>query len=385
MPKHHEKPISKQNAPRVSSSLALAFLVAATWYVTPTAHAAQAGAEVSPEATPEIRQLSPSDIIAGSETTIKISGSNFSRGAYVSFSNPGVRVISVRRISATELETQVAAGEKVQPDKASLYVSNPAGAAAETQFSITTAAAEPATPVTPAVQSAPLAPAESEPPNPSAPVITAVDPLRAALGGELPIKVKGKNFAQGTKIAFSNPGIRVLEITISKATELTARIRVASDAATGKTSLFVVNPDDSEAEAQFEVADGATATAKPAAPSAPTSPTAPAGSKGTAQKTALRFDVYNLGEAVILAHTPTKAKGTLTFTAGKLEYEEEGNEIFSSASSEIQEVGMNTYFGVKTPVFHVILTSGKTYNFIAPTLQTPDSETIVDSLRKALH
>src|SRR2546422_6713102 len=39
------------------------------------------------------------------------------------------------------------------------------------------------------------------------------------------LKIKGKNFAPGAKVSFSNPGIRVLETTVQKSTELAARIQ----------------------------------------------------------------------------------------------------------------------------------------------------------------
>ena len=42
-------------------------------------------------------------------------------------------------------------------------------------------------------------------------------------------------------------------VTSPSSTELTVHIKVAKDATPGVASLFVINPDDNEAEAPFEV------------------------------------------------------------------------------------------------------------------------------------
>lgn len=95
------------------------------------AAAPQGEIDVSPEATPEIRQVKPSQAAVGEEVSVVIEGQNFSRGAYVAFSTPAVHVVSTRRASATKLEAKVAIGKKAQPGTVSLYVSNPASSVAE--------------------------------------------------------------------------------------------------------------------------------------------------------------------------------------------------------------------------------------------------------------
>jgi len=205
----------------------------------------------------------------------------------------------------------------------------------------------------------------------STPEVTSVDPPRAVPKSEANLKIRGKNFAQGAKVSFSNPGIRVLETTASTTTELMVRIQIDADAPTGKTSLFVVNPDDSEVEAPFEVAGGTTKAA---------SVSGPAGSAGE------RFEVYNLGDVASILQTRNRIKGTLIVAGQKLTYEEAGKEVFSISLADIKEVGANIIPGLNfnTGTFHINLTSGKTYNFVAGSLRPADSQSIVDSLRKAL-
>jgi hypothetical protein len=213
---------------------------------------------------------------------------------------------------------------------------------------------------------------EVEPSAPGTPEVASVAPPRAVRASELKLKVTGKNFASGVKVAFSNPGIRVLETRAAKRTELVARIRIAPDAPTGTSNLFVVNPDDSEAEVAFEVVDGQAA------------PSADGHGARSAGAAAQRFEVYSLGDATTILQTPGKAKGVLIVGGGKLKYEEGGKEVFSASPGDIQEIDINSYFGVKTPVFHIILNSGKILNFVTPSLQMSDSQSLVDSLRRAL-
>jgi hypothetical protein len=331
----------------------------------------QAETEVSPEATPEIQQVKPTQAAAGEEVTLTIEGRNFSRGVYVSFTNPAVHVVSTRRISATQLEAKLAIDSKAMAGTTSLYVSNPASAVAETPFTI--AAASPMPPK-----------AEIEPSESSTPEVAAVDPPRVAPGSEVTLKVTGKNFAPGVKVAFSNPGIRVLEINLTRSTELVARLQVAPDAATGPSSLFVVNPGKREAEAPFEVASGTPTTPVTPAPSPATTPTSTPTATPTAVPAAQQFQVYNLGDVASILQSSNKSKGTLAIAGGKLTYQEGGKEVFSLGLGDIKEIDVNTILGVNTGTFHVILNSGKTYNFVAASLRPADSQQIVDALRKAL-
>jgi hypothetical protein len=342
------------------------------------------GEEIPPDATPQLQQVSPSQAAAGDEVSIVVEGQNFSPGAYVSFTNPSIHVVSTRRVSGTRLEVKLRVSPKAQPGAVSLYVSNPASSAAETAFTIVAAAVPvPEAPATPAAPAAP--PSPSEPPRPGAPStpaeevhpsesgtpeVASVDPPRAAPKSEANLRIKGKNFAQGAKVSFSNLGIRVLETTAPTTTELTVRIQIAADAPTGKTSLFVVNPDDSEAEASFEVTGG---TTKATAISEP------------ASAASQRFEVYNLGDVASILQTRNKTKGTLIITGAKLTYEESGKEAFSTSLADIKEVGANVILGLNTGTFHIKLTSGKTYNFIAGSLRPADTQSIVESLSKAIH
>jgi hypothetical protein len=346
--------------------LILAAAIALLWAEGGLAGVALPAQDIAADATPQVQRLHPSQAAPGDEVAIVVEGQNFSPGAYVSFTSPSIHVVSTRRVSGTELEVKLAISKKAQPGAIRLYISNPASIAAEAEFTIAPAAVP-----APPAPAAPSTPAEEvHPSDSSTPEVTGVAPPRAAPKTQASLKITGKNFAQGAKVSFLNPGIQVLETTATATTELTVRIQIAADAPTGKTSLFVVNPDDSEAEAPFEVVGG---TSKAAAVSEP------------ASSAGQRFDVYNLGDVASLIQSHNKTKGTLVVTGRKLTYEESGMEVFSTPLSEIKEVDANVFLGLNTGTFHVILTSGKTYNFIAASLRSADSQSLIDSLRKAIH
>ena len=343
------------------------------------------------DTSPQIDHLTPVQAGVGSEVTVEIDGKNFARGAYVSSSNPEVHVLRTKRINDSRLETRVVIAQKAQPGVVALYVTSPDGSVAQATFTIIGGGA-PASPA-PQAGSVPQGDAangtvaateEVSASRRGGPEVVSVEPSSVTPGSLIGLKIKGKNFAPGAKASFSNPGIRVLETTVQKSTELAARIQVASDAATGAGRLFVVNPDDSEVETPFQVIEGS-----PVA-SAGSAQTPASARKKTASTSANRgsvlqqFEVYNLGNMASILGSNDKPKGTLDVGRGTLKYVEAGKEIFSAAASDIKEIGLNTFLGVNTGTFHVILNSGKTYNFIAASLRPADGQSMVEALRQVL-
>ena len=329
---------------------------------------AQEEAAVSPDATPEVWQVKPNQVPAGSEVTFQVEGRNFAEGVRAESENPEkVTVTSARRVSSGKLEVKVAISGQAPVGDAGFYVRNPQGSGSGYGgFGITPAQAAPPAPT-----------AEIGPSAPATPEVAAVNPARANQGATLSLKITGKHFAKDAKVSFSNPGITVAEVK-PKATEIAARIQVARDAEAGTGSLYVTNSSGPQAESPFEVV-ASQAPAKPA-----TKPAAVVTTEETTGGAAARYEVYNLGEGVNILQTPNKPKGILGVVGGKLRYEEAGKEVFSVAPSEIKEIDANSVFGYNTGTFHVILNSGPTYNFAAASLSITDGQKILDSLKRAL-
>jgi hypothetical protein len=343
--------------------------------------APQADADIPPDARPQIQQINPNQAAPGAHLTVVIQGSNFSSGAYVSSVSADVHVDSSKRVSATQLEAQVSVSALAPPCTVSLLVSNPASRVAETAFEIVAGQATPA-PATPAPPPGgrdiqvllPLTtpPASPAPATPSGPGVTTIEPPRVGLGFDMDLKITGVNFVPGTKVSFANPGIRVMSVTCPSSTELTVHIKVARDASPGVASLYVINPDDREVEAPFEV------MAKAAAPLAPPSPASPPTAVSTDTQ---RYEAFHLGNPAEIIEVHGRVKGALVVSDGTIKYQEDGKTLINISLSEIKEIKTSS---VATATFHISTTSGKTFHFAPGSLRPSDARDLVDSLRKAL-
>lgn len=323
-----------------------------------SAYGAQAGGSTS---RPQISQVNPSSVDPGAEADLTISGGGFDTGCYVTFSNPAIRVLSTRFDSPSRLETKIKVGDKAEPGTVTLYVANAAGNSASASLAISAAASGTA----------------SKPPvNSAAPTVSSVSPGSVTAGTTVTIKIKGKNFAKGAAVSFSNPGIEVLKTDVSSPTGLSAQLKTASDAQAGACGLFVVNPDESEVEVPFSV----TAAGGGSAPSSANSK----GSSGSGAIAERSFKVINLGDAISVFQKAGEPEGELILSAKNLEYDEQGKKVFSVPRGEIKEVASNVFFGINTGTFHIILNNGKTYNFIASSFNPQATQAIVDSLQGAL-
>ena len=153
--------------------------------------------------------------------------------------------------------------------------------------------------------------------------MTTIEPPRVGPGFDVDLKITGKNFVQGTKVSFANPGIRVMGITSPSSTELTVHIKVARDAAPGVASLFVINPDDSEVEAPFEVTGKGATTPSPAPRPHPAAPPTPASTDTQ------RYDAFHLGNPAEIFQVHGKVKGSLVVSSGTIQYQEDGKTLIT--------------------------------------------------------
>ena len=299
------------------------------------------------------------------------------------------------------MEAQLSVSASAQPSTVSLLVSNPASRAAETAFNIVAGQAvtappsesveppKPAVPATPpapptlatpaapaalAPEVKPSAPTTSVPPTaPPGPEVTTVEPTHVSVGFDVDLKITGKNFVQGTKVSFANPGIRVMRVISASSTELTVHIKVAQDATTGVASIFVINPDDREVETPFEVTRKVAAA--PLTPASPATPPAP-GSPDTQ-----RYAAFHLGNPAEILQVHGKVKGALVVSSDTIKYQEDGKTLINISLTEIREIKTSSAF---PDTFHITLNSGKTLHFAPASLRPSDARNLVDSLRKAL-
>jgi hypothetical protein len=203
--------------------------------------------------------------------------------------------------------------------------------------------------------------------------VAGIDPPRVSVGVDVDLKITGTNFLQGAKVSFANPGIRVERVNFTSSTELAAHIKVESGAAAGVASMFVINPDDHEVEAPFEVTGKGGIT--PATPASPASPSTP-GSTSTQ-----RFDAFHVAGPAEIVQVRGKVKGALVVSSDSIKYQEGGQTLLSISLSEIKEIKVSS---LATATFHITLNSGKTFHFVSGSLRPSDARKTVDALRQAL-
>ncbi len=209
------------------------------------------------------------------------------------------------------------------------------------------------------------------------PQIHSVSPSQADPGAKLTVKIKGSYFVKGALVAFSNPAVLVTQTDVKNDGELTAQIEVPASASTGSSGIFVVNPDQSEAEGAFQIGSVAQANVKTkAATSGDRAHAVPSGGQ--------RYDVLSLSNIASLFQNPQQTRGVLSLASGKLTYEESGKQVFSVPLQQVREVASNVLLGLSTGTFHVTLSDGKQYNFMAASLNAKETQTIIQTLQQAL-
>ncbi|HUY12481.1 MAG TPA: IPT/TIG domain-containing protein [Terriglobia bacterium] len=355
------------------------------WVAVPAAAKAtvRLAAFSAPQASPAptISNVDPEDAHPGQKVRITIQGRNFVPGSYVTFSNPALHAISTHQNGNARITVEVQVAPGAAPGQVTLYVTNPSGASATFPFAVRESAEASPGPLSTSPANIP------EPASPAGtPFVSSVAPPSAGPGSNFTLTIKGRNFVQGVRVAFSNPKITVASTRVKKNSELIAHVQIASDAAPGSTGLFVVNPDQSEVESNFQVG-GAAINNAPAATVAPSPTTATSKSATTAAKSsgkAVSFNVFNLGDVVEVLKTKSRVQGTLSVDKGTLTYTEKGVMIFSVPVTDVQEINPNVFFGLSTGTFHIFLSSGKRYNFAAASLATADTQKIESQLKQAL-
>jgi hypothetical protein len=135
--------------------------------------------------------------------------------------------------------------------------------------------------------------------------------------------------------------------------------------------MFIVNPDDNEVEAAFEVTKKGSVA--PGAPGAPGAPPAPDSSYTQ------RFDAFHLGNPTEIFHVHGKVKGALVISGGTIKYQEDGQTLVNISASEISEAKTAGIGG-----FNIKLKSGKTVHFAAGSLKGSDAKIIVEAIHKAM-
>jgi hypothetical protein len=166
-------------------------------------------------AAPVITDVTPSALGGGAQTTVRVTGSNFTDGAWLSFAGTGVAIVSQNRVDAGTIVATVSVAGAATPGARTVSVVNgDAGRGSTgTAFAVT-----------------------------AAPTVTGISPATLARGATAPVTITGTNFAPGATVSLST-GVTVSDVQVVDATTITATVTVAATTGAGNRTVLVTNPD----------------------------------------------------------------------------------------------------------------------------------------------
>ena len=163
---------------------------------------------------PAVISISPSQAAQGETVSVTITGTSFLGATAVSF-GPGITVNSFTVDSDTQITASITVSDSAAAGAIEVSVTTPAGAGS-LAGGFTVAVPSPDT--------------------------GAVTPESGAQGASFEVVITGAGFTGATDVSFGE-GVTVESFTVDSPTQITARVRVAPNAAPGTRDVSVVTPD----------------------------------------------------------------------------------------------------------------------------------------------
>jgi Invasin, domain 3/Quinohemoprotein amine dehydrogenase, alpha subunit domain III/IPT/TIG domain len=166
-------------------------------------------------AAPVVTDVTPSVLGGGAQTTVQVTGSNFTDGAWLSFAGTGVAVLSQNRVDAGTIVATVSVAGAATPGARTVSVVNgDAGrGSTSTAFAVN-----------------------------AAPSVTGIAPATLARGTTAAVTIAGTNFVAGATVSLST-GVTVSDVQVVDAGTITATVTVAATTGTGNRTVLVTDPD----------------------------------------------------------------------------------------------------------------------------------------------
>jgi hypothetical protein len=164
---------------------------------------------------PVIVDITPNALGGGAQTTVTVTGSNFSDGAKLSFAGTGVAIMSLARVDEAHLVATLSLAGAAVPGTRTVSVINADGGKGSCATCFTVDAA---------------------------PTVTGITPSGLARGGSAQVTITGTNFVPGATVSLST-GVTVTDVTVVDDTTITATVSVSASTGTGTRTVLVTNPD----------------------------------------------------------------------------------------------------------------------------------------------
>jgi hypothetical protein len=164
---------------------------------------------------PVVDEVTPSVLGGGAQTTVTVTGANFSEGARVSFAGTGVAVLAQNRVDEnTIVATLSVAGAAVAGDRTVNVINADGGkGSSSTAFAVS-----------------------------AAPTVTGLTPNAVSRGSSAQVTITGTNFVPGATVSLGG-GVSVTGVEVVDANTIIATATVATGMGPGTRNVVVTNPD----------------------------------------------------------------------------------------------------------------------------------------------
>ncbi len=177
-------------------------------------------------AVPTLTSVSPASGVQGTSVPVTLTGTNFTNGATVAVSNPGVAASGVTFVSATQITATLTIDVNAATGTANITVTTSGGTSNAVTFTV----------------------------NPAVPTLTAVSPNYGAQGTTVTVTLTGTGFVSGaTAVSVANAGIAVGAVNVLSATQLTVPFTIQGTAALGATNVTVTTSGGTSGAQTFTV------------------------------------------------------------------------------------------------------------------------------------
>jgi hypothetical protein len=143
----------------------------------------------------------------------------------VAVDNPGITVGSVVVASATQITATLTIAANAALGAANVTVATSGGTTSAVAFTV----------------------------NAPPPTLTIISPATGVQGASVPVTLTGTNFASGATVAVGNPGIAVTNVVVASATQITATLTIAANAALGAANVSVTTSGGTSGALTFTV------------------------------------------------------------------------------------------------------------------------------------
>ncbi|HLJ67729.1 MAG TPA: IPT/TIG domain-containing protein, partial [Chloroflexota bacterium] len=168
----------------------------------------------TPAPAPTISSVSPGALGQGATAQkVTINGNNFTTGATVTFSTPGVTATAVS-VTSTKITATVNVALGATPGAGTVTVTNPDGDTVSSAFSVD-----------------------------AGPQVSSISPTTIKPGSTESIVLTGSNFAAGDKVTLSGKGLTVKSTTVNGPTQITISVTATSKAKLGNSNVTVTATD----------------------------------------------------------------------------------------------------------------------------------------------